>query len=105
MADPGTPEPAPRIPRPAPDPTSALLDALFADAPVGLAFWDAELRFRRINAELAAMNGVPVEAHLGRRPGEVLPAIGPRLEELFQRVLDTGEPQHDVDVIGEAPSA
>ena len=35
----------------------ALLDALFAHAPVGLAFWDDELRYRRINPALAAMNG------------------------------------------------
>ena len=36
----------------------ALLDALFANAPVGLAFWDDELRYRRINARLADPRGL-----------------------------------------------
>ncbi len=102
------------VPRPAgaaeasdpPSPsTSALLDALFANAPVGLGFWDRELRYRRVNGQLAAMNGVPVEAHLGRRPSEVLPALGPHLEHTLQRILDTDEAVRDMDVAGETPAA
>jgi PAS domain-containing protein len=44
----------------------ALLDALLASAPVGLAFFDPELRYTRINHALASSNGLPSEAHLGR---------------------------------------
>ena len=83
----------------------ALLDALFANAPVGLGFWDSELRFRRVNPELAAMNGFPVEAHIGRRPSDLLPDLGGRLEEMFRRVVETGEALRDIDVAGETPSA
>jgi PAS domain-containing protein len=50
----------------------ALLDALFAHAPMGLAFWDEDLRYRRINGALAAMNGLAPEDHLGRTTNEVL---------------------------------
>ena len=50
----------------------ALLDTVFLGAPVGLAFVDRELRFVRINDALAALNGHPPEAHLGRTVGEVL---------------------------------
>ena len=86
-------------------PAGALLDALFDNATVGLAFWDRDLRFRRLNEALAAMNGVPVEDHLGRRPSEVLPDLGPVLEPVIRGVLESGEPLRDVDVAGETPSA
>src|SRR5687767_11671842 len=85
--------------------TTALLDALFAHVAVGIAYWDLELRFERINDELAAMNGVPVSEHLGRRPSEVLPELGGWLEQTLQRVLDSGEALRDVDVEGETHAA
>jgi len=55
-----------------PDPQHALLDAVFTHAPVGLVFWDLGLRYRRINAAMAAINGLEPGAHLGRTPSEVL---------------------------------
>src|SRR5262245_41893444 len=50
----------------------ALIDALYAGAPIGLAFLDRDLRFRQINARLAEMNGLPVADHIGKRPDELL---------------------------------
>ena len=85
-------------------PAGALLDALFENATVGLVFWDRDLRYRRINDALAAMNGVPAEEHLGRRPSDLLPELGPLLEGLLRQVIDDGEPLPDVDVTGETPS-
>ena len=69
-----------------------LLDALFATAPVGLAFYDRELRYLKINDTLAALNGVSAAEHLGRTAGEVIPAIAEKVEPLLRSVLDTGEP-------------
>ena len=43
-----------------------LLDTFIAAAPCGLAFFDTELRYRKINPALAAINGQPVGEHLGR---------------------------------------
>ena len=37
----------------------ALLDAIFDSAPIGLGFWDRELRFVRLNKALADFNGLP----------------------------------------------
>src|SRR3954466_12040583 len=85
-------------------PVRGLVDAMFAQAPIGIAYWDTDLRYRRLNAELAAMNGLPVEAHIGRRPSEILPDLGPQLEALFRRLLRSGEPLRDVDVTGTTPA-
>jgi PAS domain S-box-containing protein len=79
----------------------ALLDALFADAPVGLAFWDRELRYRRVNHALAAMNGRSVAEHLGRTPEEVLGELGVRLRGLLTEILTTGQPVLDQAVSGQ----
>ena len=84
---------------------SALLDALFAHAPIGLAFWDEGLRFRRINEALATINGPPREEHLGRTPQEVLGPLGDDVAALIERVLRTGEPVTDVELTGETPAA
>ena len=84
--------------------SSALLDTLLATAPAGLGFWDRELRYLRINDALAAINGIPAEAHLGRTIREVLPELAPSLEPIFRRALETGEPIVDLEVSGETPA-
>src|SRR5918911_3756089 len=85
-------------------PMGGLVNAMFGQAPIGIGYWDADLRYRRVNAELAAMNGVPIEAHIGRRPSEILPELGPRLEDLFRRLLRSGQPLRDIDVSGTTPA-
>src|SRR3954447_21741402 len=72
-----------------------LLDTLFATAPVGLAFLDVEQRYVRINPALAAMNGAPVEDHLGRRVIDVPAPLGPQLAALHREAVETGEARLD----------
>jgi PAS domain S-box-containing protein len=55
------------------DEALARLDAFIDNAPLGIAFFDPDLRYERINAFLAASNGRPVAEHLGRPLLEVLP--------------------------------
>lgn len=74
------------------DEALALLDTLFASAPVGLAFLDRELRFVRVNAALAKINGRPAADHIGRRMSDILPQLAPMIEPLYQTVLETGRP-------------
>jgi PAS domain S-box-containing protein len=81
----------------------ALLDAVFATAPVGLAFFDEELRFRRVNESLAAINGMPVDEHIGRTIGELLPNLGPEAVEGLRLALAEGATV-DVHAAGETPS-
>lgn len=83
----------------------ALLDALFATAPIGVAYVDRELRYVRINERLAESNGSPAAEHLGRSISEMLPQISPTLEQIYRQVLTTGAPVLDVEITGETPKA
>src|SRR3954470_4362330 len=76
----------------------ALLDTLFATAPVGLAFFDQDLCYMRINEALAEINGVSVEGHLGRSVQDVLPEADQAVVDQIRHVLETGEPLTDVEV-------
>jgi PAS domain S-box-containing protein len=53
----------------------ALVSALTNAAPVGLAFFDCDLRYRLVNEHLADMNGISAEAHLGHTVAELLPGM------------------------------
>jgi PAS domain S-box-containing protein len=88
-----------------PEDRLALLDALYEQAPVGLAFVDAQLRYQRINPALAAINGHPGAAHLGRTVAEMLGETGAALEAAMREVLETGRPSGSIDVEGETPAA
>jgi PAS domain S-box-containing protein len=86
---------------------NALLDALSQSAPVGLPFLDSELRFQRINSRLAAMNGLSPEAHIGKRPDELLPNVEgiSAILDLWRKVLSTGEQVLGFEVRGATPAA
>lgn len=70
----------------------ALLDAFFAAAPLGAAFVDRDLRFRRVNPALAVIDGLTPPKMIGRSLGEIVPHIADELEPLYRSVLDTGRP-------------
>jgi EAL domain-containing protein (putative c-di-GMP-specific phosphodiesterase class I) len=77
------------------------LQALYDGAPVGLAFLSRDLGYISINKHLAEMNGAPVQTHLGRRVGEVIPAFYLQIEQYLRRAL-TGESVINVEVISPA---
>jgi PAS domain S-box-containing protein len=83
----------------------ALLDALFHAAPIGLGYWDRDLRFVRVNEKLAEINGVPLEEHPGRTIAELLPAMDPGVADEFRKVIDRGEAVLDLEFVGETPAA
>ncbi|WP_328806238.1 SpoIIE family protein phosphatase [Streptacidiphilus fuscans] len=83
----------------------AVQDALFEQSPLGLAIYDNELRYVRVNETLARMNGLPVSAHLGRTTGETVPQLAADEVMAIQRqVLATGEPVIDLTVTSADPS-
>lgn len=77
----------------------AELETLYGKVAVGLCFLDPELRYVRINEVLAAMNGAPVSAHLGRSLRDMVPgAIADIVEPLFRGVLHDRTAVLDFDV-------
>ncbi|MEU6546121.1 SpoIIE family protein phosphatase [Streptomyces sp. NPDC046859] len=80
----------------------ALSTRTIAQAPVGLAVLDTELRYVSVNPALAELNGLPPEAHLGRMPHELMPdAEAARVAEAaLSAVLRTGEPVVNRRVVG-----
>ena len=83
--------------------TLALLDVIFARAPVGLAFHDLEGRYVRINDHMAEINGRSPEEHIGRTLAEILPEL-PEVGDDVRRVAAGGEPSTGVEVRGETPA-
>jgi PAS domain S-box-containing protein len=70
----------------------AVLDTLFATAPVGVALCDRDLRYVQVNERLAALNSRPAAEHLGRTPRELFPEHGATWEAYWHQVLVSGEP-------------
>ena len=83
----------------------ALVDALISNAPIGMAYYDPDLRFVRLNQALADINGLPLEFHLGRTISELLPGLPEKSFDQFRQVLATGRPLLNCEVRGETPRA
>ncbi len=90
-------------PAESPAQASALTDAIFDEAPVGIGVWDLDFRYLRVNDRLAEMNGLPAHAHIGRRPDELLPGVAgiASVYRIWQGIIDSGKPHLDVPVEGE----
>jgi PAS domain S-box-containing protein len=82
------------------DEESAELRHLYQTAPVGLCLLDLDLRFVHVNESMAQINGKPVDAHIGKTLGEVVPEIAEMVEPIYRRVIATGEPALDFEVAG-----
>ncbi|MGN6330065.1 MAG: hybrid sensor histidine kinase/response regulator [Motilibacteraceae bacterium] len=83
--------------------SEALVDAVIDQAPIGLGFLDEDLVYRKLNRELAEINGVPVEEHLGRHPRDVLPTLWPQIEPMLRDILDNGASYIGLDLSGRKP--
>ncbi len=69
-----------------------LIDVVLENAPLGVAVYDANLRFVRVNAALAAISGLPADEHRGRTIEDVLPPLAHEIRGDLLRVRDTGIP-------------
>ncbi len=77
--------------------------AFFKGVTAGLVLLDKDLRFVQINDTLAKLDGLPVQAHLGRTFSELLPEVAPLVEPHIRKVLATGKPILNVEITGETP--
>jgi PAS domain S-box-containing protein len=81
--------------------SAALIEGVFQTVPVGLAFWDTDFRYVRVNAALEQMYGLPASELLGRTLFELRPEYGSDLMPVIEEVLKTGKPVLDLELAGE----
>lgn len=79
---------------------SVLLDSALESSPLGIAFFDRSGRYQRVNAALAAINGVSADEHLGRRLEDIVPDLAPKARPVIERVLATGQAETGVIIQG-----
>jgi PAS domain S-box-containing protein len=79
----------------------AEIDTIYENAGLGLCVLDKEMRYIRINEELAKMNGVPPADHLGKTVREVVRDLYDAAEPIFRKVMESGEPVHGLSLNGE----
>jgi two-component system, cell cycle sensor histidine kinase and response regulator CckA len=70
---------------------AAELEVIYRRAPVGLAVYDRNLRFLRINDALARFNNLSPAQHVGHRVDEVVPRFGDEIAKCVQQVFASGE--------------
>ena len=81
------------------------LDQIYRTAPVGMCLVDTELRYIRINQQLADINNTPIDQHIGKTIAEVIPKLAPYIEPAYRQVLETAEPITDVEIQTTTPQA
>ena len=81
--------------------SEAQLNAYFNASPTGMGMVDPQLRYMKVNQQLADITGLPPEAHIGRTIREIVPQLADILEPLYEEVLATGEPILNFELTGE----
>jgi DNA-binding CsgD family transcriptional regulator len=71
---------------------------------LGIAIFDDQYRYVSVNRVLAAMNGVPAEAHVGKTVREIIGRVASTVEPMLHSVLVTGESILNVEIVGEPPA-
>ncbi|MFJ3621567.1 SpoIIE family protein phosphatase [Streptomyces iakyrus] len=88
------------------DMSRTVLEQMAADAPVGIAIVDTDLRFVWSNAALEQFGGGPAARRLGLRFADVQPGMDAQAVEAQMRyVLETGEPVVGYEHVGHVRSA
>jgi len=80
------------------------LFAEFIGSNIGLAVIDRQLRYRELNAFLAASNGTSAESHLGKHLRQILGGVAPQVEAPIERVFASGRPFSSCEVSGPLPT-
>lgn len=76
----------------------ALLDSVFSHSPVGFAYLDADLRYRRLNATFASITGWSIDDHIGRRFTEVPSPHQDELAPILRSILDGTSAAQEVEI-------
>ena len=79
------------------------LEGVYQHTPVGLFMVDRELRLLRFNDWIAEMNGLK-QGDMGRSLADIIPDQMGERKKIFDRIFESGEPVHDLEVEGHAPT-
>ncbi len=82
----------------------AEIETIYASAPVGLCLLGMDTRYLQVNERFAEMNGFSVEDHIGKTIRELVPDVADAAEALTQKVIETGKPVLDIEILGETPA-
>ena len=82
----------------------AEIDGIYDSSPIGLCTLDKDLRYIRINENLAKINGFPAIKHIGKTPREIIPTMSEKIESMAKKTLKTGKPIMGVEMEGITPS-
>jgi PAS domain S-box-containing protein len=80
----------------------AELDQIFRTAPIGLAIYGPDLRYLRVNEQLAKINGLSADKHPGLMTRDVNPDVAKAVELYLRRVFSRGESIFNVEIQGSA---
>ncbi|HZV87490.1 MAG TPA: response regulator [Candidatus Binatus sp.] len=78
----------------------AELEQIYRTAPIGLAVYGPDLRYLRVNEQLARINGLPAEQHVGLMTRDVNPGVSKAVEPYLRRVFSRGESILNVEIQG-----
>jgi len=81
--------------------SETVLNAFIASSPIGMAFFDHDLRYVYANEALATMNGVPLSHHLGCTLWEVVPQMASEFAPLLRQILQTRQSVLNFEFNGE----
>ena len=79
------------------------LEALYRTAPVGLGFFDRDLRYMRLNKAFATINDLSVEAHIGRHASEINPRLANIFVPMMAQVLVSKQPLLNIEITSSTP--
>ncbi|MFI1950556.1 SpoIIE family protein phosphatase [Streptomyces xinghaiensis] len=79
----------------------AVSEAVFGQSPMGFMLFGTDLRLMRVNERFATVFGGTPESHRGCVPADYLPpGEADRLENAVRKVLETGSPVTDLQLLG-----
>ena len=78
----------------------AELEQIYRTAPIGLAVYGPDLRYLRVNEQLARINGLPANHHPGLMTRDVNPDVAKAVELYLRRVFSRGESILNVEIQG-----
>jgi len=79
------------------------LEWFYRNLPIGLAVFDLDLKYRRVNRWLADFNNLPIESHIGKTIFDIVPDYGDQARRAKETILATGEALRNMEYTAESP--